>query len=147
MDTYISRRSKVQHFCLTLVGEARLWYVSLRPINVDWIRLQNQFRKQYSKIGNTRKQLFHALRSFHFDESTEILDSYVTCIRQVATLLGYEDPQDYLVLFPVEDLRQAVEMANRILMKEKIDRQLAGQSSSTPFMNINDGYICYLQSY
>ena len=27
---------KVQHFCLTLVGEARLWYKSLRPINVDW---------------------------------------------------------------------------------------------------------------
>ena len=26
---------KVQRFCLTLVGEARLWYESLRPINVD----------------------------------------------------------------------------------------------------------------
>ena len=32
---------KVQHFCLTLVGEARLWYESLRPINVDWLGLQN----------------------------------------------------------------------------------------------------------
>ena len=27
---------KVQRFCLTLVGEARLWYESLRPINIDW---------------------------------------------------------------------------------------------------------------
>ena len=26
----------VQRFCLTLVGEARLWYESLRPIAVDW---------------------------------------------------------------------------------------------------------------
>ena len=26
-------------------------------------------------------------------------------------------------------------------MKEKIDRQLAGQISSTPFMNIRDGYV------
>ena len=26
---------KVQQFCLTLVGEARLWYESLRPLNVD----------------------------------------------------------------------------------------------------------------
>ena len=25
-------------------------------------------------------------------------------------------------------------------MKEKIDRQLVGQSSSTPFMNVRDGY-------
>ena len=44
---------KVQRFGLTLVGEARLWYESLRPINVDWQCLQNQFRHQYSKIGNT----------------------------------------------------------------------------------------------
>ena len=27
---------KVQRFCLTLLGEARLWYQSLEPINVDW---------------------------------------------------------------------------------------------------------------
>ena len=26
----------VQRFCLTLLGEARLWYQSLEPINVDW---------------------------------------------------------------------------------------------------------------
>ena len=51
---------KVQCFCLTLIGEVRLWHESLRPINVDWIRLQNQFRQQYSKIDNTREQLFHA---------------------------------------------------------------------------------------
>ena len=29
---------KVQHFCLILVGEARLWYESLRPINIDLIQ-------------------------------------------------------------------------------------------------------------
>ena len=38
------------------------------------------------------------------------------------------------------DLRKAVEMAKRTLMKEKIDRQLAGQTSSTPFMNIKEGF-------
>ena len=38
------------------------------------------------------------------------------------------------------DLRQAVETTKRILMKEKIDRQLAGQTSSTPFMSIRDKY-------
>ena len=44
---------KVQRFCLTLVGEARSWYESLRPIVLDWNGLQTQFRQQYSKIGNT----------------------------------------------------------------------------------------------
>ena len=49
---------KVQRFCLTLTGEAR--YASLEPIAMTWQELQNQFRRQYSKLGNTREQLFHA---------------------------------------------------------------------------------------
>ena len=75
----------MQRFCLTLVGEARLWYESLRPISVDWVGLQNFFRQQYSKIGNTREQLFHAQRSFHFDKNVEMINTYVNHIRQVAT--------------------------------------------------------------
>ena len=73
---------KVQRFCLTLLGEARLWYHSVEPINVNWQGLQNLFRQQYSKIGNTREKLFHAWRSFSFDENTETIDAYATHIRQ-----------------------------------------------------------------
>ena len=142
---------KVQRFCLTLLGEARLWYHSLEPINVDWPELQNLFRQRYSKVGNTRYQLFHAWRSFNFDKNTEAIDAYVTQIMQVATLLGYGEPQIlevfkntlptklYWILFPIEDLRQAVETAKRILTKEKLDKQLTGQPSTSPFMSIRDG--------
>ena len=85
---------KVQRFCLTLLGEARLWYQSLEPLNnVTWPKLQNLFRQRYSKLGNMQEQLFHAWRSFNFDENTETIDSYVMQIRQVATLLGYGEPQ------------------------------------------------------
>ena len=38
------------------------------------------------------------------------------------------------------ELRQAVETAKRTLTKEKIDNILAQQTSSTPFMNIKEGY-------
>ena len=80
-----------------------------------------------------------------------MIDAYINCIRQVDTLLGYREPQILevfkntlptklcSVLFPIMDLWQAVEMAKRILTMEKIDRQLAGQTSSTPFMSIRDG--------
>ena len=34
--------AKVQRFCLTLTGEARLWYESLKPIVVDWQGLQKK---------------------------------------------------------------------------------------------------------
>ena len=40
----------------------------------------------------------------------------------------------------MEDLRQVVERAKRVLTKEKLDRQLTRQSSSTPFMSIRDGH-------
>ena len=42
MDTHpFPEGVKVQQFCLTSVGEARLWYESLRPIALDWNGLQN----------------------------------------------------------------------------------------------------------
>ena len=46
----------------------------------------------------------------------------------------------YWILFPIEDLRQAVEITKRILNKEKLDGQLTRQSSYTPFMSIRDGH-------
>ena len=45
----------------------------------------------------------------------------------------------YWILFPIEDLRQAVETAKRIITKEKLDKQLTGQTSTTPFTNVRDG--------
>ena len=88
-------------------------------------------------------------RSFHYDENVETPDTSVTRVRQVARLLGYGEPQVlevfkntmpnrlYWILFPIYNLREAVEMAKRFLTKEKIDRQLTGQST-TPFMKLND---------
>ena len=85
---------KVQRFCLTLLGEARLWYQSLEPLGeTSWAQLQNLFRQRYSNIDNTHEQLFHVWRSFTFNENTETIDSYVIRIRQVANLLGYGEPQ------------------------------------------------------
>ena len=57
---------KVRCFCMMLIGKARLWYELLAPLDNDWPTLQNKFRRQYSKIGNTPKQLVHAWRTFKF---------------------------------------------------------------------------------
>ena len=87
----------------------------------------------------------------HGDHSTSMKILKVIQIRQVATLLGYGEPQIlevfkntlppklYWILFPIEDLRQALETAERILTREKLDKQLTGQSSASPFMSIRDG--------
>ena len=42
-------------------------------------------------------------------------------------------------MFPIEDLRQAVETAKRILTKEILDKQLTEQASTSPFMSIRKG--------
>ena len=67
---------KVGRFCLTLVGEARLWYESLQPIVNDWPALQDQFRQQYSKIGNTKSSYF--MHGGHFIMEGEIILTEVT---------------------------------------------------------------------
>ena len=53
--------------------------------------------------------------------------------------------QIYATLINVNNLRDAIDLAKRVLTKEKLDRQLNGQTS-TPFMKvtINDG--CSTQS-
>ena len=68
----------------------------------------------------------------------------------MANLLGYGEPQIlevfkntlptklYWILFPIEDLRQAIDTAKRILTKEKLDKQLTGQTSTSPFMSIRE---------
>ena len=152
METHnIPEVAKVQRFCLTLTGEARLWYGSLRPIELDWPGLQEQFRQQYSKFGNTQEQLFHAWRSFHYDKNAEMIAAYVNRIKQVSLLLNHDEPQIlelfkntlpsrlYWVSFSINNLREAVDVAKRVLTKEKIDRQLSGQSGTTaPLMKVGD---------
>ena len=136
---------KVRCFRVTLIGEARLWYESLALLDNDWPALQNKFRWQYSKIGNTPEQLFHAWRTFKFDKNTDSIDSYVLRMSQVAAMLNYGEMQIlenfkntlpyqlYSTLINVNNLRDAIDLAKRVLTKEKLDRQLTRQSS-TPFM-------------
>ena len=108
--------------------------------------MQEHFRHQYSKFGNTREQYFHVWRSFQFDEATDTIDGYIYKVKQVAALLDYGEPQIlelfkntlpgrlYYLLYQIDNLNAAIEMAKRILTKEKIDKQKTDQSSATPFM-------------
>ena len=136
---------KVRCFHIMLIGEARLWYELLAPLDDDLLALQNKFRWQYSKIGNTPEQLFHAWKTFKFDENTDTVDSYVLRMSQVMAMLNYGEMQILenfkntllyrlcLTLINVNNLRDAKDLAKRVLTKEKMYRQLTGQSS-TPFM-------------
>ena len=123
METHnFSEVEKVQRFCLTLTGEARLWYELLRPIVVEWTGLHECFRQQYSKFGNMEEKLFHVWRSFHY-ENPETIHAYVNRIKQVAMLLNYGEPQIlelfentlpsrlYGVLFSINNLRDAIDAA------------------------------------
>ena len=63
-------------------------------------------------------------------------------------MLDYGDPQIielfkntlssrlYYMLHQINDLREAVEMAKRLLTKEQMDKK-AGQSSTSPFIQVN----------
>ena len=150
MDTHnFPQEAKVQRFFLPLTGQARLWYESLRPIETDSPTLQEHFRQQYSKFSSTREQYFHVWRSFHYDENTDTIDSYISKIKQVAALFNYGGLQIlelfkntlpsklYWILFPINNLQEAVDAAERVLTKEKLDKQLSGQTANgSPFMKM-----------
>ena len=101
------------------------------------------FRQQYSKFGSTNEQLFHVWRLFQYDENPDTIDSYISKIIQVAALLNYWEntlpSKLYCILFPINNLRDAVDAAKRVLTKEKLDEQLSGQAgASTPFTKVGD---------
>ena len=69
----------------------------------------------------------------------------------MAALLNYGEPQIlelfkntlpsklYWILISINNWRDAVDAVKRVLTKEKIDRQLSGQSgTTTPFMKVGD---------
>ena len=142
---------KVRRFCLTLSGEAGLWYEMLnaQQQQLTWAGLQESFRQQYSKCGNTREQYFHAWKSIHFDEATDTIDGYIQKVKQVAALLNYGEPQIselfkntlpsklYYMLYQINDLRVAVETAKRLLTKEQMDKK-SGQATTSSFMQTSE---------
>ena len=54
----------------------------------------------------------------------------------MSSIYKYTPSEIVLSSFPYRRFTIVVEAAKRIFTNEKLDRQLAGQSSSTPFMNI-----------
>ena len=137
---------KVRRFCLSLSGEARLWYETLNPQQqqLNWAGLQEKFRQQYSKFGNTRD----AWRSFQFDEAPDTIDGYIQKVKQVAALLDYGEPQIlelfkntlpsrlYYMLYKIDNLRVVVETSKGLLTKEQMDKK-AGQSTTSPFVQVS----------
>ena len=135
---------KVRRFCLTLFGEARLWYetLNIQQQQLNWEGLQDKFRQQYSKFGNTREQYFHVWRSFQFDEATDMIDGYIQKVKQVAALLDYGEPQIlelfkntlpsrlYYMLYQIDDLRVAVENSQKA-----VDKRANGQKGRTIFLS------------
>ena len=50
--------TKVKRFCLTLIGEARLWYESLRPIEMDWNALQDALGSNIQNLAVQGNSIF-----------------------------------------------------------------------------------------
>ena len=84
----------------------------------------------------------------------DTVDSYILRMSQVAAILNYGEMQIlenfkntlpyrlFLTLINVNNLRDAIDLAKRVLTKEKLNRQLTGQSS-IPFMKAssNDSHL------
>ena len=73
----IGEEGKCARFHLTLAGDACLWYEFMTYVGTDWSKLQRLFCRQFFKLGQTQEELFQRWGSFHFDEASDTIDSYV----------------------------------------------------------------------
>ena len=79
---------KCSIFCLTLAGDAHIWYAS---VGNDWNNLQRLFHRQFSKHGQTQEEVFQRWISFQFDQATGTINSCVVRFRQCAQKLKYNE--------------------------------------------------------
>ena len=113
----------------------------------------SRFNQQYEKPTQYPNKCFMPGGHLNLTKIQDTLGTYVLRRSQVAAMLNYGEMhllknfkntfpyQLYLTLINVNNLRDAIDLAKRVLAKEKLDRQLTGQSS-TPFMRMtsNDNY-------
>ena len=137
----IVEEEKCAWFCLTLVGDAHLWYDPIQLTYNDWLNLQKLFCWQFSKLGHTQEELLCRWRSFCFDETADIIDSYVLRLKQCAQMLGYNEGQVlelfknilpnkyYYLFFGIQNPREAVKSAKWVMTKENVYNKLACLSS------------------
>ena len=144
--------AKVQRFCVTLTGE--------RPD--DGMENSKTYRNRLDgftrmlkatitqNFGSTREPVFPCMEIIPFMMKIQtLLIPYICKIKQVAVLLNYGEPQIlellknslpsklYWILFPINNLRDVVDDAKRVLTKEKLDKHFSGQTvNSTPFMKM-----------
>ena len=126
-----NEEDRVERFCLTLLGETRLWYETSTPIANDWPTHQSSFRQQYSKLGNISRAILPPMEKFNFNETVNGIDSYVTRVSQWAAILNYGKPQllelmkntlpsrFYPILFPVDNLRDMITTEKRVMIEKK----------------------------
>ena len=50
--------TKLRRFCLTLTGEARLWYESIRPIEMDWTDSKNTLGSNIPRLVVQERNIF-----------------------------------------------------------------------------------------
>ena len=136
MDTHqFEDGVNIQHFCLTLVVEARLWHESLRPINKDWIWLQNQFRQQYSKkaiLENnylTHGDLFISMRiQKHYICYMHKTSSYTITLWRTSGIRSFHEYTFNKTILGTFPFRRP--MTNSRNSKENIDRRKDRQTIS-----------------
>ena len=72
------------------------------------------------------------IQNIHYDENTDTIDSYILKIKQVASLLNYGEQEIlelfkntvpsklYWILFPINNLREAVDNCKRGIKQGKV---------------------------
>ena len=112
---------------------------------------KNALGSNIQNLAVQRNSIFMCGDLFTMMKIQTRLDSYILKVKQVTSLLNYGEPEIlelfkntlpnklYWILFPINNLREAVYTAKRVLNKEKLEKQLTGQASNiSPFMNMRD---------
>ena len=124
----IDNERKTREFKLTLEGKARQWYDDI-TVPASFKDLSKLFLRQFSMVGRSQKQLHEKWRTLAFDPTTDDIDTFIREVKLTAKQMKYDDDAvlnclkscmpDHvaIALYHIDDLSQAIEMAQDIFAK------------------------------
>ena len=125
---HIVRDAKFGRFCLTLGGDACLWYESIPLLEMIGVICKNIFTDKSLNLDKDKNN-FQREGSFLFYEATDMIDLYVLRLKHCSKMLRYNrsevlelmkntlPTEYYCFLFGIQNLRRAVESTMHAMTK------------------------------
>ena len=92
-NPHMQEAAKIELFKHTLAEEARIWYDSVVDTLLSSAQMEEEFKKKFSKYGQTEMELTNSWRSLRWDAGQESIEKFSNRVKDLGRLTHQSDEQ------------------------------------------------------